>query len=119
VDLEAILATFRGHLRLLIHDRVLGGRLGDGIENTNPQASNSWCAPIVRYPSPPLQSSGMSRLRGKSREIFDVKELIGKILRIKDLAFTPTVLWGHARRISMTYSVGEALGHSSQVRCDG
>jgi hypothetical protein len=61
----------------------------------------------------------MSKLRGKSREIFDVKELIVKIFRIKDLAFTAAVLWGHARRVRLTYSMGEALGHSSQVRCDG
>jgi hypothetical protein len=45
----------------------------------------------------------MSRLRGKSREIFDVKELIGKIFRIKNLAFAATNLWGHARRVSLAY----------------
>jgi hypothetical protein len=45
----------------------------------------------------------MSRLRGKSREIFDVKELIAKIFRTKDLAFAATALWGHARRVSFTY----------------
>jgi hypothetical protein len=28
----------------------------------------------------------MSRLRGKSRKVFDVKELIGKVFRTKDLA---------------------------------
>jgi len=42
--------------------------------------------------SPPPWSCGMSRLRRKSREIFDVKELIGKILRTKDLASAAVVL---------------------------
>jgi chemotaxis signal transduction protein len=37
------------------------------------------------YPPPPW-FCGMSRLRGKSLEILDVKELIGKIFRTKDLA---------------------------------
>jgi len=45
----------------------------------------------------------MSRLRGKSCKIFDVKELIGKIFRTKDLAFATTILWGHARRVSFAY----------------
>jgi putative transposase len=54
------------------------------------------------YPPPPW-SSGMSRFRGKSRKIFDVKELIGKIFRTKDLASAASVLWGHARRVSFAY----------------
>jgi hypothetical protein len=45
----------------------------------------------------------MKRLRGKSHEIFDVKELIGKIFRIKDLASAGILLWGHAKRVSFTY----------------
>jgi hypothetical protein len=42
----------------------------------------------------------MSELRGKSREIFDVKELIGKIFRTKDLAFAALVVREHAGRVS-------------------
>jgi hypothetical protein len=41
---------------------------------------------------PPPWSCGMSRLRRKSREIFDVKELIGKIFWTKDLASAAVVL---------------------------
>ena len=52
---------------------------------------------------PPPRSSGMSRLRGKSRKIFDVKELIVKIFRTKHLASAVTVLWGHARRIRFAH----------------
>jgi hypothetical protein len=42
----------------------------------------------------------MSRLRRKSRKIFDLKELIGKIFRTKDLASAAIVLKGHAERVS-------------------
>jgi hypothetical protein len=48
----------------------------------------------------------MSRLRGKSRKIFDVKELTGKIFRTRNLASVATVLLGHARRFSFVYRVG-------------
>jgi len=57
------------------------------------------CTPVLGTPSP--RSSGMSRLRGKSRKIFDVKELIGKIFRTKNLVSVATILLGHARRISL------------------
>jgi len=42
----------------------------------------------------------MSELRGKSREIFDVKDLIGKIFRAKELAFAGFVGEEHAERVS-------------------
>jgi hypothetical protein len=58
----------------------------------------------------------MSRLRGKSRKIFDVKELIGKIFRTKDLGSTASVLWGHARRFSFVYRVRGVQGRWSQFR---
>ena len=66
------------------------------------------CTPVLGTPSP--QSSGMRRLRGKSRKIFDVKELIGKIFRTKNLASIASVLWGHARRFSLVYRMGGTQG---------
>jgi hypothetical protein len=52
----------------------------------------------------------------KQMKIFDVKESIGKIFRTKDLASTASVLWGHAQRFSLVYTVGQAQGRSSQFR---
>jgi hypothetical protein len=42
----------------------------------------------------------MRGLRGKSGEIFDVKELIGKIFRRKDLETAAIVRQEHAERAS-------------------
>ena len=61
----------------------------------------------------------MTRLRGKSRKISDVKELIGKIFRTKDLASAASVIQEHARRISFAYYARGLRGQLSQVRFDG
>src|SRR5580700_1555628 len=50
------------------------------IGGRTPCVTGCWGIP------PPPRSCGMSRLRRKSRKIFDVKELIGKIFRTKELA---------------------------------
>src|SRR5262250_2430196 len=46
---------------------------------------------------------GMNRLRAKSRKIFDLKELIGKKIRTKDLT-SSSVSQGIGRRISLNWS---------------
>jgi hypothetical protein len=79
--------------------------------NSGRKPGNVRSAPSSQF-SPRLQpgrgepspwSCGMSRLRGKSRKIFDVKELIGKIFRTEDLASAATVPRGHAQRVSFAY----------------
>jgi len=51
----------------------------------------------------------MSRLRGESRELSDVKELIGKIFRTKDLA-SAAVLWN---------TRGQAASPTKPEECEG
>jgi hypothetical protein len=49
-----------------------------------------------------MKSGGYAR---EGTKIFDVKELIGKIFRTKDLASGAAILWGHARRVSFADSL--------------
>jgi hypothetical protein len=57
---------------------------------------------IVGIPLPPVLWNQKFTC-GRVGEIFDVKELAGKIFRTKHLALAVPVFEGHARRVRVTY----------------